>query len=228
MKTHESIGIGTVYGWVQTSYTFIMVNLCFIAANLLFLFFFLTLNQTSSNSWIYYAALLPAGPSIYALLRTMDAFIRGGEVAPARSFWQNIRRNVLESSTNWLVMITVAFLLGADIFYLNGSSLPGKMIGSAALLVILIIWLLVSMNVLIIQTRFTFQKKALWRLSAYYLAEKWKTAIVNVCLVAVGIGLLAATSGFSILFTFSITAFFVMKNSQMMMEDIQKRFVKKV
>lgn len=225
MQQQKEFGDGILYTFTNYVYYFMVTNFYFAAANVLFLFFFMTLIQSLSNSLLYYLALIPAGPAISALFYSMDKLVRTKELSPAHDFLYGYKSNLKETLFIWLSIVTVMFILIIDVQYLRQSDSLVNSVFSAVIFVFLSIWIVLSLNVMIINSRFSFRKRDLFKISAFYIVKNWKTTLANVGLLLAAAILLSLTTDFLLLFVFSLLAYFIMKQSQPMIKDIEMNFV---
>lgn len=225
MEQRKEFGEGILYIFSNYIYNFMVTNFFFAAANVVFLFFFMTLIQSVSNSLLYYLALIPAGPAISALLYSMDKLARTGDLSPVHDFAYGYKSNLKQTLLIWASILTVLFILVIDIVYMRQSASLVNVAFSAILLVFLAIWVLVSLNALIINSRFSFRKRDLFKISAFYIVKTWKTTLANTGLLLAAAVLLSITIDFLLLFAFSLLAYFIMKQSRPMLKDVEENFI---
>ncbi|KKI91547.1 hypothetical protein WQ54_14230 [Bacillus sp. SA1-12] len=227
MEEKKEFGQGILFIATNYIYWLLITNIYFILTNSLFIFFFMTLKPSFSNIIVYFLALLPTGPAIAALCYSMEKLVRTKELSPTRDFFYGYRKNIKDTFSVWLPILIVYFILLVDLQYLRQSASETSQILSIVIFILTIVWTTLCLNVLIINSRYKFRVRDVWKLSVYYSFMKFKNTFGNLLILFIVGFLTVMTTDFFIVFTASIIAFLMMLNMKEMLGDIEMNFLKK-
>lgn len=222
METKQEFGQGILFTITNYIYWLFLSNIYFILANSIFLFFFMTLQQSFSNIILYFLALIPTGPAISALYYSMEKLIRTKELSPTKDFFEGYKKNLKDTLLLWIPILSVFFILLVDFQYLQGSN----QILANVMLLLMIIGATLTMNILAINTRFKFRIRDIYKLAVYYSFNKFKNTIGGMFIIFLVGVLTVLTTNFLILFISSIVAYLLIVNAKGMLNDIESNFLK--
>lgn len=222
MESKQEFGQGILYTITNYIYWLFLSNIYFILANSIFLFFFMTLQQSFSNIILYFLALIPTGPAISALYYSMEKLIRTKELSPTKDFFEGYKKNLKDTLLLWIPILIVFFILLVDFQYLQGSN----QILANVMLLLMIIGATLTMNILAINTRFKFRIRDIYKLAVYYSFNKFKNTIGGMFIIFLVGVLTVLTTNFLILFISSIVAYLLIVNAKGMLNDIESNFLK--
>ncbi|MEK3796766.1 DUF624 domain-containing protein [Peribacillus sp. FSL H8-0477] len=222
MESKQEFGQGILYTITNYIYWLFLSNIYFILANSIFLFFFMTLQQSFSNIILYFLALIPTGPAISALYYSMEKLIRTKELSPTKDFFEGYKKNLKDTLLLWIPILSVFFILLVDFQYLQGSN----QILANVMLLLMIIGATLTMNILAINTRFKFRIRDIYKLAVYYSFNKFKNTIGGMFIIFLVGVLTVLTTNFLILFISSIVAYLLIVNAKGMLNDIESNFLK--
>lgn len=206
-----------IYNVINYVYAFLVTNFYFFLANSVFVFAFYFVEFTIENILLFYIALLPFGPSVTALLATMDKLVKDKIIQPTKDYWHFYRSNFKVTMKYWLIQWSVITILIVDIHYGN---LYFPLL-SPIFLVFILLNVAIMLYALPLITRFEVKIKNLFLVSFYANFRFIKTTILNMTtIVALGVIYYAVPSIF-ILFLMSITCFFIMFNIQRPLEQME-------
>lgn len=221
MESKQEFGQGILYTITNYIYWLLLTNIYFILANSIFLFFFMTLQQSFSNIILYFLALIPTGPAISALYYSMEKLIRTRELSPTKDFFEGYKKNVKDTLLLWIPILSVFFILLVDFQHLQESN---QMFANIMLL-LMIIGAVLTMNTLAINTRFKFRIRDIYKLAVYYSFNKFKNTIGGMVIIFLVAVLTVLTTNFLIIFISSIVAYLLMLNAKEMLNDIESNFL---
>ncbi|MER2061060.1 MAG: DUF624 domain-containing protein [Niallia sp.] len=227
MEQKKEFGQGILFTFSNYVYWIVLTNIYFVATNALFIFFFMTLTPSFSNIGLYALALIPSGPAISGLLYSMEKLVRTKELSPTADFFYGYRSNLKGTFLIWTIILAVYFVLLIDLQYLRLTVTPINQIIFIVLLVLTLIWTMLSINLLMINSRYTFRIRDLVKLSAYYQFIKFKESIGNVLILFLVAFATVITTDFLIIFIASLIAMFMTFNSRAMLKHIESNFLKK-
>lgn len=222
MESKQEFGQGILFTITNYIYWLFLSNIYFILANSIFLFFFMTLQQSFSNIILYFLALIPTGPAISALYYSMEKLIRTKELSPTKDFFEGYKKNLKDTLLLWIPILSVFFILLVDFQYLQGSN----QILANVMLLLMIIGATLTMNILAINTRFKFRIRDIYKLAVYYSFNKFKNTIGGMFIIFLVGVLTVLTTNFLILFISSIVAYLLIVNAKGMLNDIESNFLK--
>ncbi|WMM33137.1 YesL family protein [Shouchella clausii] len=225
MEDKKEYGQGILFTVTNYIYWFLLTNIYFILMNSVFLFFFMTLQPSFSNILLYFLALIPSGPAIAAMCYSMEKLVRTKELSPTRDFFEGYKKNLKDTFSIWLPMLVICFILLVDFHYFRQSPSHISQIGSVILVVLLIMWTMVMLNVLVINARYKFRVRDLFRLSIYYGFTKVKQTTGNLLILFIVGVITASTTNFFILFTGSVIVFLIVLNMKAVFADIEDHFL---
>src|SRR5690625_6434312 len=87
MGNKREFGEGALTTFTNYVYWLMVLNFYFILTNIVFLFFFLALEPSFSNIILYFLALVPTGPSIYALYYSPAKLVKEKKISPTKDFF---------------------------------------------------------------------------------------------------------------------------------------------
>jgi uncharacterized membrane protein YesL len=185
----------------------------------------MTLVPTFSNIIIYFLALIPSGPAITALCYSMDKLVRTKELSPTRDFFYGYKTNIKGTFSVWLVILIVYFILLIDLQYFRNSPTEMGQILSIVIFVLSLMWTIISLNAMIINSKFKFRIRDIFKLAVYYSFRKFKSTIGGVLILFIFGFLTTVTTDFLVIFVSSLVAYFMMMNSREIILDIQENFL---
>lgn len=220
MKMEKSILDRPLYTIINYIYAFFMTNIYFMLLNGMFIFFFFFTEFQIENILLYYISLLLFGPSMAALLKTMEKLIKEKAIRPTYDFWGFFTKNFKVSMKYWGIQWTIIAILIIDIHYAN--------LYFPFLSIVFLLFVLVSLAVMLyalpILTRFEVKMKNLFVVSFYSVFRFVKTTLLNLStIVAFGI-IYYAMPGFIVLFLMSLLCYFIMYNMQPIFEYLESQF----
>lgn len=230
MKQQREFGQGILYTFCNYVYWILLTNIYFVVTNLIFIFFFMTLTPSFSNILIYALALIPSGPAISGLLYSMEKLVRTKELSPTTDFFYGYRSNLKGTFFLWIIILAVFFVLFIDLQYLQYLQItitPVNQIIFIVVLALTLIWTMLSINMLIINAKYTFRIRDLIKLSAYYLFIKWKETIGNILILFLTAVATVITTDFLIVFIASLLAWIMTFNSRELLKHIDRNFLKR-
>lgn len=222
MESKQEFGQGILFTFTNYIYWLFLTNIYFILANSIFLFFFMTLQQSFSNIILYFLALIPTGPAISALYYSMEKLIRTKELSPTKDFFEGYKKNMKDTLFLWIPILSVFFILLVDFQYLQGSN---QLLANIILL-LMVIGAMLTMNILAINMRFKFRIRDIYKLAVYYSFNKFKNTIGGMFILFLVGALTVLTTNFLIIFISSIVAYLLMFNAKEMLNDIEYNFLK--
>ncbi|WP_312098460.1 DUF624 domain-containing protein [Niallia sp.] len=227
MEQKKEFGQGILFTFSNYIYWILLTNIYFVATNALFIFFFMTLTPSFSNIGLYALALIPSGPAISGLFYSMEKLVRTKELSPTADFFYGYRSNLKGTFFIWTIILAIYFVLLIDLQYLRITVTPINQIIFVVLLVLTLIWTMLSINMLIINSRFTFRIRDLVKLSAYYQFIKLKETLGNILILFLVAFATVITTDFLVVFIASLIAMIMMFNSRAMLNHIESNFLKK-
>ncbi|MFS0658496.1 DUF624 domain-containing protein [Niallia alba] len=227
MEQKKEFGQGILFTFSNYVYWILLTNIYFVATNAVFIFFFMTLTPSFSNIALYALALIPSGPAISGLLYSMEKLVRTKELSPTADFFYGYRSNLKGTFYIWTIILAVFFVLLIDLQYLRMTVTPVNQIIFIVVLILTLIWTMLSINILIINAKYTFRLRDIVKLSAYYLFIKFKETIGNILILfLVGVATVMTTD-FLVIFIASLIAMIMSFNSRAMLNHIESNFLKK-
>jgi len=226
MGQKKDFGQGILFTLSNYVYWILLTNIYFVATNAVFIFFFMTLKPSFSNIGLYALALIPTGFSISGLLYSMEKLVRTKDLSPTADFFYGYRTNLKGTFFVWTMILAVYFVLLIDLQYLRITVTPINQIIFIVVLVLTLIWTMISINMLIINARFTFRIRDLIKLSAYYQFMKFKQTIGNLFILFLVAFFSVITTDFLIIFIASIVAIMMILNSLSTLKHIERNFLK--
>ena len=227
MEHKKEFGQGILFTFSNYVYWILLTNIYFVATNAIFIFFFMTLTPTFSNIGLYVLALIPSGPAISGLLYSMEKLVRTKELSPTADFFYGYRSNLKGTFFTWTIILAVYFVLLIDLQYLRITVTPVNQMIFIVLLVLTLIWTMLSINMLMINARFTFRIRDLVKLSAFYQFTKFKETIGNILILFLVAFVTVFTTDFLVIFMASLIAMGMTYNSKAMLGHIESNFLKK-
>lgn len=227
MNQQKEFGQGILYTFSNYVYWILLTNIYFVATNAIFIFFFMTLTPSFSNILLYILALIPSGPAISGLLYSMEKLVRTKELSPTTDFFYGYRSNLKGTFFLWIIILTVFFVLLVDLQYLRITVTLVNQIIFIVVVALTLIWTMLSINMLIINAKYTFRIRDLVKLSAYYLFIKWKETIGNILILFLTVVATVITTDFLIVFIASLLALIMTFNAREMLKHIDGNFLKK-
>lgn len=206
-----------IYSVITYIYAFLVTNFYFFIANSLFVFAFYFVEFKIENILLFYLAVIPFGPSITALLATMDKLVKEKVIQPSKDYWYFYKSNFKVTITYWLIQWTVIVILIIDIHYGN---LYASFL-SPIFLVFILVNIALMLYALPIMTRFEVKMKNLFIVSFYANFRFIKTTLLNMTTI-ISLGIIYYTfPGITVLFLMSLTCFFLMYNIQRPFESME-------
>ena len=227
LSQQREFGQGILFTFTNYVYWLLLTNVYFIFANVIFIFFFMTLKPTFSNIIIYFLALIPSGPAITALCYSMDKLVRTKELSPTRDFFYGYKTNIKATFSSWLIILVVFFILLIDLQYFRNSTTEMGQILSIVIFILSIMWTIISLNAMLINSRFKFRTRDMFKLAVYYSFRKFKSTIGGILILFILGFLTMVTTDFLVIFVSSIVGYLMMLNSKEILTDIQENFVQK-
>ena len=182
MKRHDFMNnpFMKVMNW---AYDVLVMSLLFALTNLPLVFCALFLAIDVRNLPFFLVALLPFGSASLAGLAVVNDFISKKGIAPAKDYARYLIKYFARGLAYWVPTLLVVIILVTDIVWNVMNPALGRFL--MPLLVILLLAVLgLVVNLLYLQVRNPdATKRAVWRLSVYYLAKRWYIALVNAVLV---------------------------------------------
>jgi uncharacterized membrane protein YesL len=224
-QQQREFGQGSLFTFTNYVYWLFLTNFYFILANAIFIFFFMTLVPTFSNIIVYFLALIPSGPAITALCYSMDKLVRTKEVSPTRDFFYGYKSNIKGTFSVWLIILIVFFILIIDLQYFRNSPTEMGQILSIVIFILTILWTIISLNAMIINSKFKFRTRDVFKLAVYYSFRKFKSTIGGVLILFILGFLTTVTTDFLVIFVSSLVGYLMMLNSKEILSDIQENFL---
>ncbi|WP_067842177.1 DUF624 domain-containing protein [Amphibacillus sediminis] len=211
-----------LYQIVNYIYAFLVTNFYFLLLMSPFIFFFYAAEFTVKNILIYYITLIPFGPALAALLKTMDKLVADKMIQPSKDYWSYFAKNLKIALKYWLIQWTIIVILIIDIYYAN---LHFPML-SPFFLFLMVVCIVIMCYAFPILTKFEVKIKNLLVVSIYAIFRFLKTTLLNVStIVAFGI-IFYAYPSILILFFMSLICFFIMYNMQTVFKQLEHQFTK--
>jgi uncharacterized membrane protein YesL len=224
-QQQREFGQGSLFTFTNYVYWLFLTNFYFILTNVIFIFFFMTLVPTFSNIIVYFLALIPSGPAITALCYSMDKLVRTKEVSPTRDFFYGYKSNIKGTFSVWLIILIVFFILIIDLQYFRNSPTEMGQILSIVIFILTILWTIISLNAMIINSKFKFRTRDVFKLAVYYSFRKFKSTIGGVLILFILGFLTTVTTDFLVIFVSSLVGYLMMLNSKEILSDIQENFL---
>ena len=226
MEKGKEFGQGILSVITNHIYWLGLINIYFVLCNIVFLFFFITLIPSFSNTVVYFLALVPTGPAITALFSTLNKLVREKEISPTKDFFTSYKMNFIETLKIWLPLLLVVFILVVDLQYLNQNPSTMNQVFAGIILIVLLLIGSLSVYLFSITANFKFRIRDIYRLSVYYSFYKIKATTGNIGIVIVTLFLINVTSDFILLFLASLICYTMVLNNHSVTEDIRLNFIK--
>ena len=209
------------YKITQYIYYFLLVNGYFLISNLLIITLLLYLPISLSNLLIYVIGLLPTGASLTALFYTMGKLYREKTINPTQDYWRAYKKNFLESSKYWLILLIAITVLIVDIlFVLN----RGWMILTVISLLLFAIVMLSGIYAFSLLARFEVSIKNVIIFSILLIYQnKLKSASLLSLLIAFAL-ILYGFFTYAVLFIFAIAAYYFMRNNHPILDKMEATY----
>lgn len=220
----QEFGSGFLYQFTNRVYWLIILNLWFVIANSPLLFILLVLEPSLSNISLYYLASIPFGPALAALLYSTLKYIQENEESPTRDFIHAYKVNFKDTLKFWVPIVTFLSISIVNLQYLSQQPSTMNEMMSLALLILLFFLFLITIQLFIINAKFSFKTKDLFKLAMYSSFKQLKITTGNAAILFLFWVLLASTSDFLILFLGSLLAYLLMLNSRKLLRSIENEF----
>jgi len=211
---------------IVTSYIFF-----FMAMNL---FFFLSI--ISSLAWLLiiessllnFIPISLIGPSITALLCCMIKFketnFEKEDLPTAKDFMSFYKKNFMDTLKIWTPYVILMVVLYTNATYYDGSQFT-RILFTIVALIGSIIFTLSMIYMLMINAKFKFGSKDLFKLSLFYILTDIKAtlSIVSVCILSFAVAVLL--SDLLLLLVASEIGYLLVKYTYSMLEHVKDRFI---
>lgn len=209
------------YKIAQYIYYFLLVNGYFLLSNLLIIALLLYIPISLSNLLIYVVGLLPTGASITALFYAMGKLYREKTISPTRDYWTAYKKNFIESSKYWLILLIVITVLLVDIlFVLN----RGWMILTIISILLFLIVILSGIYAFSIVARFEVSLKNLIIFSVILIYQNKLKSLSHLSLLLAFALILYGFFTYAVLFTFAIAAYYFMRNNHSLLDKMEQAY----
>lgn len=210
-----------IYQITSYIYAFFITNLYFLLLISPFIIVYYLAEFTVQNILLYYVTLIPFGPALAALLKTMDKLVIDKIIQPTADFWHYFVQNFKVSMKYWLIQWTIFVILIIDIYYanLNFSSI------SIIFLIFILFFLILMLYAFPILTRFEVKMKNLFVISFYSMFRYIKKTFLNASTLVAFAIIYYAFPGVFVLFFMSLLCFFLMYNLQPVFKQLQEQFL---
>lgn len=217
----KSILDSSLYKLLKYLYSFLVTNSLFLISNsaVILVFFFFPVSLT--NILLYSVALIPTGFSISATCYSMRKLWEEKEIRPIADFLYGYRLNLGITARFWLVQLITGTIFLVDVLYFldRSHTVIAVLFGIALLLN-----LAVSLAGFPILTTFEVKLKNLYVISFYTWGKFFFSQLFNlVTILSLGIITYAFTSEM-LLFVFSVSGYFVMKQNDSILQYLKQQF----
>ena len=210
-----------LYKGLQYFYAFLMTNIYFILCNALIVVTFFSVPASFSSLLLYYAALIPMGPSLTALFYTMGKLHREKAVQPTRDFFQSYKMNFSISIRYWLVQLTVLMVLFVDVLYVLSN---GYMVWTIIGVVALAIALIMTINGFATLATFEVSIKNLIIFSVLMIKHYFLKALLNLSTILAFAIIWYGYPSEATLGIFSITVYFLMRTNYSVLIELKNNY----
>jgi len=193
------------------AYWFLMLNLYFAIANIPLIAAFSLLKLVQSNAIYYFAALIPMGPAIAAIMAAMKKIVTDKDISVTKDFWRFYKGNFSSSVKLWLVILVLLLILAADIAFFVDKPIFAIISPLFIILSILLLNMLICGLVTLIQTKH--RLKTLLILSFYYAIKKFYITFLNLILACFFLLILFIKPVFAFMVLPSLIFFLIVRNS---------------
>ena len=217
----KSVLDSSLYKLLKYLYYFLVTNILFLLSNSLvvFVLFFFPLSLT--NVLLYSLSLIPMGFSISATCYSMKKLWEEKEIRPIADFIYGYRLNIGITLKFWLLQLVTGTIFLVDVLYFidNNQNFVAVLFGIG-----LLISVAISIAGFPILTTFEVKLKNLYIISFYTWGKFFVGQLFNlVTLLSLGIIVYAFPSEM-MLFVFSISGYFIMKQNSSIVRYLKQQF----
>ncbi|MDL0436449.1 MULTISPECIES: DUF624 domain-containing protein [unclassified Niallia] len=227
MEGKKEFGEGILFTFTNYVYSLLLANFLFVSVNAVFIFFFMALEPSFSNILIYMIALIPTGPAISGLLYVLEKLLRTKEAITVSDYFYGYKTNIKNTLLLWCMILAVFSVLLIDLQYLNQTALLIEQLISIVLYILFLLAVLISINMLILNAKFEFRKKDIFKLSIFYSFAHVKASLGNIFILLLIVFVTMLTSDFILLFVASIIGLLLIKNARRLLTDVEATFIKR-
>lgn len=217
----KSILDSTLYKIVKYLYYFLVTNLLFLISNslVIIVFFFFPLSLT--NILLYSLALIPTGFSISAICYVMRKLWEEKEIRPIADFSYGYRLNLGITLKFWLLQLVTGTIFLVDVLYFidNSQIFVAILFGIG-----LLINFAISIAGFPILTTFEVKLKNLYIISFYTWGKFFFGQLFNLVTMLSLVIITYAFPSEMILFVFSVSGYFVMKQNNSIVRYLKQQF----
>ena len=217
----KSILDSPLYKLLKYLYYFLVTNILFLFSNSLVIFILLFFPLSLTNILLYSLALVPTGFSISATCYTMRKLWEEKEIRPIADFIYGYRLNLGITLKFWLLQLVTGTIFLVDVLYFLDRNQP---VIAILFGIGLLLNLAVSLAGFPILTTFEVKLKNLYVISFYTWGKFFFGQLFNlVTILSLGIIVYAFPSEM-VLFVFSISGYFVMKQNNTLLHYLKQQF----
>jgi len=168
------------------------------------------------------------GPGLTAMLCCMIKFretnFEKEDLPTAKDFWRFYRQNVLDTLKLWLPYVMLMVILSTNVMHYAGGQVT-RLIFTVSGIAGMVLFTLCIINVLMINAKFSFRVRDLYRLGMFYLFKDVKATVSYgvVCFLMVVVALLV--SEILLFLVASILGYLMVHYGQAVLRDIGQTFV---
>lgn len=215
-----------IYTFTSYIYWFILLTFYFSVTNLLFYIFLLFFEWDFNNISLFILSLLPAGPSLSALFYCFNKMDKKELLMPTKVFFEGYRKNYKDACKLWLPANLILFILAVDLQYYLLTETIFSNIMFYVFLILTVLFLLILLYAVQINTFFVFSIRDIFRLSIYYVVMNIKVTLGNLGIVLVSL-FVASKTNYSILsFSICVIFYLIYLNTKKVLQDVKENFVR--
>lgn len=223
MKRKREFGEGIIFTISNYIWWFLLANIYFWILNipLIIVTFSMVISGDYNMNLLLILSLLPLGPALTALFSVMGKLTREGDVNVTKDFFKAYKMNFFESLFFWTFELGIILILWTEIKFVNSNGTL-YYLGIIPRLM-LFIFMILTLYIFPILSRFYLKRKDVLRLSILYLFKKIYFGIFYIAAFCVLWFTLSKTSGaLVILFFVSIMGYFIMFLEKGMLQEIEE------
>ncbi|MCA4134284.1 DUF624 domain-containing protein [Arthrobacter sp. M4] len=216
-----------IYGVMVCHLLLVLVNLPLVLSPLLVSLISAAAGSPASTTAAVAVVLLcclPLGPAVVAAAATCNKIISATEGSVARLFLRALKGNAREALAVWVPAFGVFALLAFNLLNLGAASTPVDPALRVCLLLLAVLVCTVTINALVIVSRFRFRTIDVFRLAFSCLGAQKRASLGNAAIIVLGAWALAQTSVFVLLFTAGAVVYLVCLNSRPLLRFVEDKF----
>lgn len=222
----ENNSTDTIFTASNYIYWFLMLTFYFLLTNILFLINISLFKWDFFYIIFYLLSLIPTGPALSALFYCFNKMGKEKELKPAKDFFQGYRKNFKDACKLWIPSLFIMAILFVDYQYYFDKETTLSNILSYVFLFLIIVFVLLLLYAVQINTFFVIRIRDTFRLAAYYVVISLKETLGNLGIVIISLLIAYIMGKVFLVFFICVIFYLIYLNSRNVLEDIKMTFVK--